>query len=331
MKRLPADRRCTYLITLESHCATREELQELAEYLSFLSVADFDVVVVDASPLRLVDRNRRVLRWVGRHVQVRAQHRAPNGELDPVRAAIDTAACEKVIVADARVRYSEESLDDMCALLDLHEVVEPQDYLDPMPWWGGVDTARMLVHRGIDPLPDHGATFGFRRTAIRGLRSLDGALDETDPVRRLASQGAEVFSAIALFVRRVPPMLEEWWRDRPVAAEDDFALPAKTIFFFSLLPILLTLATLGGARIAGGYICAIVLGSVMLALRGRSGAGRYFPWRACFFAPLWLLERSISVYWALGRKLMEGGIEPNPITVLDRRDLLADRHRNAGG
>lgn len=319
MKRHPGDRRCTYLISLENHCASPEELRELAEYLSFLSVADFDVVVVDASPLRLLERNRRVLRWVARHVPARPQHRAPNGELDPVRAAIDAAACEKVIVADARVRYAEESLDDMCALLDLHEVVEPQDYVDPMPWWGGVDTARMLVHRGIDPLPDHGATFGFRRTPIRGLRRLDGAQPETDHVRRLASQGAEVFSAIAVFVRRVPPMLQQWWRERPLAAEDDFALPGKTIFFFSMLPILLALAALGGVRIAGGYMSAIALGSVALALRGRSGATHYFPWRACLFAPLWMLERSVSVYWALWRKLTEGVIEPSPVTVVDRR------------
>lgn len=317
MKRNPRDRRCTYLITLE-HVATLDQLYQLADYLSFLTVADLDVVVVDGSPLRLLERNRQVLRWVARHVTARPPHRAPSGQLDPVRAATDVAACEKVIVADDQVRYSEEALDDMCALLDLHEVVEPQDYLDPLPWWGGIDAGRMLVHRGIDPMPDRGSTFGFRKSAIRGLRSIDSAAQPSDHVRRLASQGAEVFSAIELFVRRIPPILEDWWRDRPRQADGDFAMPAKTIFFFSLLPVLAVLAALGGMRVASGYAGAIAFGSVALALRGRAGAGRVFPWHACLYAPLWVFERSISVYWALWRKLSEGATEATGVPLTDR-------------
>lgn len=318
MKRNPGDRRGTYLIALEQRIATFDQVQELAEYLSFIAVADFDVVVIDASPRHIVERNRRILRWVARHVTARPQHRAPWGVLDPVRAAIDVAACDKVIVAGPEVRYSEESLDDMCALLEMHEVVEPQDYFDPLPWWGGVDAGRMLVHRGIDPLPDHGATFGFRRTAIRGLRARDGATPEIDPVRRLASQGAEVFSAVEVFVKRIPPLLADWWRDRPQQADYDFAMPAKTIFFFSVLPMLMVLALLAGTRVAGGYAGAIAIGSIALALRGRAGAGQVFPWRACFYAPVWVLERSISVYWALLRKVREGVIVPSGEPIVHR-------------
>lgn len=318
MKRNPRDRRATYLVTLQQHVATPAELQDLAEYLSWLSVAGFDVVIVDASPLRIVERNRRVLRWVGRHVVARPQHRAPSGEIDPVRAAIDVAACEKIIVADDRVRYSEEGLDDMCALLDLHEVVEPQDYLDPLPWWGGIDAGRMLVHRGIDPLSDCGTTFGLRTAAVRGLRTLDGALPDAGHVRRLAAQGAEVFCAIDLFVRRIPSLLDDWWRERSQQADRDFAMPAKTIFFLSILPMLGVLVMLGGVRIAEGYAGAIAFGSLSLAIRGRSGAHRVFPWRACLYAPLWVLERSISVYWALWRKLREGVIEPTRVPAASR-------------
>src|SRR6185436_4883819 len=125
------------------------------------AVADCDVIVIDNSPQPLFDENRRVLRWVGRHVAPRPRHRAFGGMVDAVRAAFDLASCEKVIVADARVRYSAEAIDKICELLDGHEVVEPQDYLDPLPWWGGIEAGRMLVHRGIEPLPDHGGTFAF--------------------------------------------------------------------------------------------------------------------------------------------------------------------------
>jgi len=202
----------------------------------------------------------------------------------------------------------------------MHEVVEPQDYFDPLPWWGGVDTGRMLVHRGIDPLPDHGATFGFRRTAIRGLRGVDGAIPETDAVRRLASQGAEVFSAVDLFVKRSPPMLADWWRDRPQQSDYDFALPAKTILFFAVWPMLIVLAVLAGTVVAGGYAGAFALGSVALALRGRLGAGQVFQSRASLYAPAWVLGRSISVYSALLRKLREGVIVPNCEPLIHRSE-----------
>src|SRR5206468_9407950 len=123
-----------------------------------------------------------------------------------------------------------------------------------------IDAGRMLVHRGIEPLPDHGATFGFRKTAVRGLHGIDGSVPASDHVRRLASQGAEVFSAMEVFVRRLPPMLEDWWRERARQADGDFALPAKTIFFLSLLPILLILAAFGGMNAAFGFAGALTFG-----------------------------------------------------------------------
>ena len=302
MKRLPSDRRATYLVILENDVATADELRELGEYLSTIAVADLDVVVVDGSAQRIVERNRRVLRWVGRFVVPRAQHCTFSGELDPVRAAADLAACEKVIVADRHVRYNQEALDDVCALLELHEIVEPQDYFDPLPWWGGIDTGRMLLHRGIEPLSDRPTTFAFRKNAIRGLRGLDAVLPFNDPVRRLASLGGEVFSAIHVFVRRIPPMLDDWWRQRPFEADADLLMPAKTIFFLSLLPVMLLMAIFGGARVAGTYAGAIAFGALVLAVRGRAGAAPFVPWRACLYAPLSLAERSITIYWALLRR-----------------------------
>jgi hypothetical protein len=298
---------------------------ELAQYLSFLSLEDCEVVVVDASSHAAFEENRRVLRWVGRHVAPSERQRTSTGAIDLVRAGSMLASCEKVIVANANVRYSAAELDELLALLDQHEVVEPQDYLDPMPWWGSIDAARMLVHRGIEPHPDHGATFAFRRSALRGLRGLDiDYYDEPeDPVRKLAMQGAEVHSASDLFVRRTPPELEEWVEERPRQAGDDFALPVKSAFFFGLLPLALLLTIFGGFRLAGGYAGTIAFATVALAMRGRAGASAFFPLRACLFAPLWVLERSVSVYWALYRKLRVSGAEPDPAPVAERTSSRA--------
>lgn len=298
----PQDRRCSYVVVVENAAASASELRDLASYLSTLGVAGCDVVVLDPSPRLQFELNARILRWVGRHVAVRPEHRAHSGSIDPVRTAAALAACEKVIVAAEDVRYTPDAIGQICDLLEMHEVVEPQDYLDPLPWWGGIEAGRILLHRGIEPQPDHGATFGFRRSAVRSLRALE-VLDADDQARRLSAAGAEVFPASSVFVRREPGALDEWLSERPRVAGDDFALPMKSVFFFSLVPMLLLLAAIGGLRLAGGYASVIAFASFALALRGRAGAASFFPLRACLYAPLWVFERSVSVYWALFRKL----------------------------
>jgi hypothetical protein len=302
------DCRCSYVVVVEGSSASRTELRELAGYLSDLGVTGCDVVVLDASPRLSFELNERILRWVARHVAVRAEHCTPAGILDRVRGAATAALCDKVIVASPDVRYTPEAIGQLCDLLDAHEVVEPQDYLQPLPWWGSIEAGRILVHRAIEPEPDHGATFGFRRTAIRGLRTVSMIDGTEDPARRLAAAGAEVFPAADVFVRREPGPLDSWLDERPRAAGSDFSFPLKSAFFFSIVPLLLLLATIGGLQLAGIYAGVLTFSSLGLALRGRTGATSFFPLRACLFAPLWVFERSVSVYWALFRKLR--GVEP---------------------
>jgi len=273
------------------------------------------VLILDAASANGFERNRTTLRWVGRHV--------PAAGRDPVRAALSLAACEKVIVAAPDVRYTPAELETVCGLLDLHEVVEPQDYLDPLPWWGGIEAGRMLVHRSIEPYPDHGATFGFRRSAVRRLRGIDLLDIGEDQVRRLSSQGAEIHTGPDLFVRRRPPQLGDWLRERTRQAEDDFAMPLKTAFFFALIPIAVLLTLFGGVRLAAGYCGAIAFAAVALAVRGRIGAATVFPLRACFYAPLWVMERSVSVYWALILKMRGTTAEPHRVVVAEKTNARA--------
>jgi hypothetical protein len=306
------DRLCTYVVSIAKTKACAGGLRSLAGYLSILGTMGCDVIIFDASPRDVFEENRRILRWIARHIAVRAP-------FDLVRTAAGLASTEKIIVAREDVRYGPSDLAGVCALLDAHEVVEPQDYLDPLPWWGGIEAGRMLVHRGIEPLPDHGATFGFRRGALRALRGFD-ATGSSDPARRLAAFGAEICSAFSVFVRRHPPELAEWLRERPRAADDDFAMPVKTTFFLAMLPMAMLLLLAGGARIATGYAGAVAFASIVLALRGRSGATAFFPLRVCLYAPLWVLERSVSVYWALLRRVRFAATEPPPAIVADSSD-----------
>src|SRR5437016_51188 len=264
--RRPFDRRCSYIVVVDGECVG--DLREFAAYLSDLGVAKCDVIVLDGSSEHTFARHRRVLCWVARHIAVRPRHRNITGAVDPLRAAVDLASCDKVIVADARVRYSAQALDELCTMLDAHDAVEPQDYLAPLPWWGGIEAGRMLVDRAIEP-SGRGATFAFRRAAVRGLRDL-----------------ARV-RAPEVFVRRLPPSVDQWLDQRPQQAGDDFDFPIKTAFFLVLLPLALILGVFGGMRLAGGYASAIAFAAVALAVRGRIGAASFFPLRACFYAPLW--------------------------------------------
>jgi hypothetical protein len=294
------------------------ELRALGDYLSGLGVAGCDVVVLDLSPRPRFELNGRILRWVGRHVAVRPEHCTPMGLLDRAGAAASVAACDKVIVASEDVRYTTDAVGRLCDLLDAHEVVEPQDYLEPLPWWGSIEAGRILLHRGIEPQPDHGATFGFRRSAVRSMRGFSSGSAVDDPVRRLRAAGAEVFAAGDVFVRREPGTLDEWIEERPRLANGGFSRPFQSAFFVSLMPLLLLLALVGGLQLAGVYAGVIAFSSVGLALNGRTGASAFFPLRTCLFAPLSVFERSVSVYWALFRKIRGTEADPSHIVQPER-------------
>ena len=149
------------------------------------------------------------------------------------------------------------------------------------------------------------------------MRALGPATTPEAQARRLAGVGAEVYPATDVFVRREPGRLGDWLSSRPKFAGDDFELPMKTAFFFSLVPMLVLLAVVGGLQLASGYAGVIAFAAIALAARGRAGATSFFPLRACLFAPLWVLERSLSVYWALLR-MLRGADEATAVHVPER-------------
>jgi hypothetical protein len=95
-------------------------------------------------------------------------------------------------------------------------------------------------------------------------------------------------------------------------------VPVKTAFFFALLPVAIVLAIVGGVRLAGGYAGAIACASFALAIRGRGSDSAFFPPSACLSAPLWVFERSVSVYWALLQTLHGSSTEAAYTSFADR-------------
>jgi hypothetical protein len=296
-RRQPRARGCTYAVAVDAD-ATQSEVVALASYLSTLSLADCEVLILDGSPAHQFDSNRHVLRWVGRHVAVDPRHRFADGEIDLLRAAVELASSEKVIVAVEGTRCTAADVVSICGLLDRHEVVEPEDYVAADGWWGGVEAGRILLHRGLEQPGQVRSTLAVRRSAYRPLLEFEERSGDAH-LRRMIIHAAEQYGEHDVFIRREAPRREKWLQRRVREAAADFSLPLKTAFFLGLLPVVLLMAAVGGATTAAGYTGVLAFASVLLALKGRAGAARFFPVRACFFAPLWVAERSVSVYWAL--------------------------------
>lgn len=292
----PEQRRCSYVVLLGAIGDRDEEILELAEYLSTLSRMHLDVVVADASRGDRFERNRSILRWVARHESVPLASTSLVDET--VRAALSLAFAEKVIIASADVRYTPVGVVQTCELLDLHDAVEPHDFFDPLPWWSGVEMSRLLMHRAFDSRTRHGATLAVRRAALqtpRGARMQDG---RRTAVPAVSVDQLDVLTTSSVLVRRRPPVFNEWLRSRATAAADDFRYPARTAIFLGAAPLLVLLVLLGGMRIAASYAAVVALASIASALRGALAGRGSVPLRASFFAPLWLAERTISVYCA---------------------------------
>jgi hypothetical protein len=81
------------------------------------------------------------------------------------------------------------------------------------------------------------------------------------------------------------------------------------------------------AVFAGGAIALAEIG------RARGGGRRVFPPRTALLAPLWVLERAVTSWCAVGLRLTRGGVRyshgtlrvaANPERVLRRRLALED-------
>lgn len=299
--RNPSERTCSYVVFLEADTAGGDH-QELAQYLSALGVAGCEVVIVDPSPHLRFALNARVLRWVGRHVALAPEHCTSSGNIDYVRAAASIATCEKVIVATDEVRYEPEAVAALCSALDSYDAAEPDDYYELGPWWSGVEAGRLLAYRAVEPNGAHCVTFGFRRSALQALEPL-AAIFSVEPQGGLSIAGANVCTTTGAFVRRLPGTLAVWLGRRTRQAELGFANAIRSGLLFSILPLFVALAILGGARLAATYAISLGVVATFAALRGRAGATRVFPLRAALYAPLALLEASLTIYLALYRRV----------------------------
>jgi glycosyltransferase involved in cell wall biosynthesis len=302
---------CTYLLPLRRTQFCEEEAADLREYFKLLASLKCEVIVIDGSGSLVFNAYDAAWSGVCRHLTVDPRFGYLNGKVNGVHTGLQHASGDKIILADDDIRYTPTSVTALLKLLDRFEVIRPQNFLRPLPWWAKMESARMLINRATLRIADYPGTCCFRRDAMVRAGHYDGDVlfDNEEIIRHFAQSGASIHYATNFFVLKRPPRFRKWLEQRPRQAYEDFGLRAKTSFFLALLPLGLLLATLLGWRGIVPYVVALAIGSVSLAFMGRirGRAARYFPLSSCFFAPLWVVERALSSYWAVYYHLVHGG------------------------
>jgi hypothetical protein len=292
--------------------ANEQEMQDFARYFESLARAGCEVLVVDGSPPEVFEEHDGAWRGACRHVAVNPKYTYLNGKVNGVHTGVDLASCERIVLADDDIRYTPADIARACELLERHEMVRPQNYLSPLShWWARMEDARMLINRGVLRTGDYPGTCAFRRSTCLRVGHYDGDVlfDNEEIVRHFVLQRADVCFALDFFIHKRPPTFQKWMEQRPRQAYEDFVMHVKTALFMSLLPALVALGLLVGMRAALVFAVVVSACAMLLALRGilRDRAYRFFPARIIFYAPLWVLERALSVYWALYWRVARGG------------------------
>jgi hypothetical protein len=302
---------CTYLLPLRRNAVAGPEQQELRAYFDSLQGIGCEVLVVDGSPPEIFREHAKA--WDGscQHLAVDRRFGYLNDKVNGIHTGLERAITEKIILADDDIRYTPGLVHTIADLLDRFEAVRPQNFLQPLPWWAKMEAARMLINRATLRAADYPGTCAFRRASMQRAGHYDGDVlfDNEEIIRHFAAHGISLHYALDLFVPKRPPSFRKWMEQRPRQAYEDFGLRSKTALFFALLPLLTALPflfPLGTVFICYAAMGATAIGGAWMG-RARGKAARFFPLITCLFAPLWLLERTFSTYWALYWRITKGG------------------------
>jgi hypothetical protein len=292
---------------LPIHRSQPESDGELASYLSWLS-DHAQVIVVDASPPEVYET----------HCDWQCDVRIPpapnlkvlNGKVWGVLTGLEHASNERVIVADDDVRYDLQGLFGVISMLEVADVVRPQNYFHPLPWHAHWDSARILLNRMTGG--DWPGTLGLRKSRLGPGYRRDCLFENLQMVRSVVASGGREVLADHVYVRRLPPTTRHFLSQRVRQAYDEWARPARLAIQLSLLPILFVL----GVR--RPHLLPFIAGATALLAelgRRRAGGRIYFSIVSALMAPLWLSERAVCAWLAVGARLLLGGVPYHGVTI----------------
>lgn len=279
--------------------------RELAEYLRWLGDR-IETVVVDGSPPAVFAAHAAQWPNTIRHERVDEARRCANGKVAGVLTGLDRVQADRVVIADDDVRYDDVSLRTVVALLAEHDLVRPQNYFDPLPWHAAWDSGRTLLNRAV--AADFPGTLGVRKAVLERTGGYDGDVlfENLELIRTIEAAGGRTTAPLDLYVRRLPPTAEHFWGQRVRQAYDEIARPYRMALELSVAPLAIAAARQRRwGRIAVGV--AAVIGTAEVGRR-RAGGTAVFPGRASAAAPLWVAERAVCSWLALGNRVLRGGV-----------------------
>src|SRR5688572_7456227 len=263
--------RCTYLLPIRRSTFSALETAELADYFRALNDAGCAVLIVDGSSSQVFQPHHEAWNSLSCHEKVDRSFGYLNDKVNGIHTGVNLAATEKIILADDDIRYAPAEIDRVCDLLDNFEVVRPQNFLAPLPWWARMEAARMLINRATLRIADYPGTCAFRRESMLRVGHYDGDVlfDNEEIIRHFARAGASISYATNLFVQKRPPRFRKWIEQRPRQAYEDFGMRTKTALFFGLPVLAIALGLAWGMKAFLFYLLALCLGSIALAAGGR--------------------------------------------------------------
>jgi hypothetical protein len=293
----------SYVLPLRWDAVDLAAVAELTGYLRGLA-GHVEVIVVDGSPPEVYAYHHEQWRDVVDHRPPDPAYTFLNGKVNGVCTGVYAARHEHVVLADDDVRHTPATLAAIHRRLHTAAVVRPQNYFVPAPWHATWDTGRTLLNRSLGA--DYPGTLGVRRTPFVAAGGYDGDVlfENLELIRTVRARGGEEAVALDLYVPRLPPDPRKFWSQRVRQAYDEFAQPLRMACFLGVLPA----AAVLGRR--PGRLIGAIAGVVLLAEYGRRRAGgtRIFPAVSSLAAPVWLAERGVCAWLAVGQRLLRGGV-----------------------
>ncbi|MFC4614579.1 glycosyltransferase [Cellulomonas algicola] len=279
-----------------------DDLADLTAYLRDLA-RHVPVTVVDGSPPARFAAHAAAWGTTVRHVRP-APWPGANGKVGGVMTGVRLARADAVVIADDDVRWTPAQLRTAVGMLADADVVRVQNVFRPLPWHARWDTARALVNRGLGE--DFPGTLVVRRTTLlrAGGYAGDVLFENLELLRTIRAVGGTERRAPGLFVARRPPSTRYFWSQRVRQAYDSLAQPSRLVAEAAVLPVLAWSAL----RHRPGPAVVLGAAAVLVAWRGRERAGgaAVFPATSAALAPVWVLERGVCSWLALGRRVTGG-------------------------
>ena len=275
--------------------------RDLAPYLRWLAQR-VEVIVVDGSDAEVFAAHREAFGPTVRHVPVDPDRVTPMGKVGGVMTGVALASHDHVVIADDDVVYTAEELDRLDRRLDEADVVRPQNWFGELPWHARWDTGRILLNRMSGG--DWPGTLGVRRSLLlaAGGYAGDVLFENLELVRTIEAAGGRSTVDLGLLVRRQAPPTPQFLDQRVRQAYDELARPARLVAFLAIAPLVAVTGRRGAVAIAAGTVAVAEAG------RRRAGGRRVFPPTSALWAPLWVAERAVTSWLALGSRVVRGGV-----------------------